>query len=199
MVSEREGTTIWQAATELLACLKAREIHEQLAHINRSLVPGVNPRFTDNKALTRYPRLALESLNTAIWIWEQENSYGGPLPVLDALLVPHQEASLYDEINGLEQSIQRIHSASLVINEIGRLETFLCQRALEQPRCDVLTGRSIQTWLNKLVAGFKGLPSLFRLEIDRRQCTALHRTILEGLEDYEQRRSNGEPLPSPPS
>src|SRR5262249_16776295 len=58
---------------------------------------------------------------------------------------------------------------------------------------------SIQGWLDRLAAGFKGFPSLLRWEIERKQPEETHRTIQEALEEYEQRRTRGENLPAPPS
>src|SRR5262249_15063379 len=140
--TEGVGKTIWEVAADLLASLEAHELGNQLAVVNRGLVPGFNPRLSDSKAQTRYPRLAQQSLEDAAWLREQERRYGLLTPLFDALSASLQQGSLDPELQSLEQSVKRSKAASSLIKDLAGLETFLRQEALEKPQDEVLAGKS---------------------------------------------------------
>jgi hypothetical protein len=147
----------------------------------------------------RYPQLAYDTLDGANYLCTQEHSYGMLGPMLDKLLSSRQQEALDQELQILDQGVQRIERAKPLLNGLASLEAYLLQHALEPVRTDVLVGNSILAWLNHLAEGLTGLSSLFRWEIDRRQREGLDGLILEALEDYERRRARGENLPAPPS
>jgi hypothetical protein len=196
---EGAGTPVSDAAANLLACLKARKLREQLACVNQTLVPGLDPCLPDATAQTSYSSSAQKSLDLAVWLCEQERAHDQLVSVLDELLSPHRSEGLNGELQRLEHLVQRASNASVLYEYLNRLGDFLLPEALDQARDEVLKGSSIQPWLDRLAAGFTALPMLLHWEIDRRQREEPHRTILEALEDYEQRRTAGENVPVPPN
>lgn len=189
---------LWDAADQLLACLQARELRKELADMIQGLVPGYEPPVSSAGSDSRYPRLAKESFEAAVWLAEQERAYGLLTPLFDELASPRPELRPDQEIQSLERSAQRIDPVRILLHDLAGLESFLRPEALEPARDDILAGESIEPWLNQLAAGFEGVQSLRRLDIDRSQRTEPDRTILNYLEDYELRRNRSEVLPAPP-
>jgi hypothetical protein len=94
-------------------------------------------------------------------------------------------------------SIERVPLVVEMLKTLDRLCLFFLPAGLECPRRLIQSSRSTAKWIEEVKKGMDGLDDLIALDLRRRDREGLGRDVLGTLEQYEQDRGAGEPVPAP--
>jgi hypothetical protein len=196
------GATYWSSAELLLAHLEARQLRDQLACLNQSLIPQAPFRQFDEQSQVQFPRLAAKTMEDAAWLSVAARSRPWIAELLAAAsLASADRACLADLLARARVSIERasiLVEMRKILDELGQ---FFLPEGLEEPRRAIERGRSPIEWIENVAKGLDVLSDLMALELDRHGRDGLVRDVLGALEDYEQglRGQACKGLPEPPA
>ena len=101
-------------------------------------------------------------------------------------------------VHEMKLAFDRTPAARAVLGAIEGVLEFLEDKALEEPRNQVLAGLTLAPWLARLADGLGNLDKLVALDEKRRGLRGAHSAILEALYAYERNLLDGRAEPKPP-
>jgi primosomal replication protein N'' len=195
---DAEGSGLWHAAEVALAYANALKLRQDLGAATQRLVPGIRLRAEEDRVLVSFARTALRTMQTAVWLCQQEAEHPWVGEVVDMAVDAQNAPALPACLEKIDGTRQRAQPAGALLAALDGLGLYLKGEALTAPREAVRAGKSNVNWLNALNAGLENLEVLVALDADRGQRRGAAKRVLEALEDYEANRYAGAKVPGPP-
>jgi primosomal replication protein N'' len=183
------------AAQTLLAHMDAAWCREELASLNKKLIPRIAPAKSDEKDQLRFPEAALRSLEIACWLQDKGRTHDWIRSIIEQVF--QDQTHISPIVDDLERCSLRFPLAEKLLSTLTALESFLTPQGLGEPRARIRAGKSIGDWIEQVANGLDRLQPLIAWESDRPCRQPLLREILEALERYEEGLANGDKLPLP--
>jgi hypothetical protein len=195
------GEAFWSSAESLRDHLEARSLRAQLRRMNESLNPQAPFRQLDEHSQLRFPHLASETLEIAIWLRSAGRSRPWIGELLEASVASSGRPRLAELLDKTRVSLER---APMILNlreALAGLGSFLLPEGLEEPGRLIEGRRSIREWTKDVTQGLDGLQALMALDLDCQHRDGLACAVLGALEDYERdlRAGHAQQLPEPPN
>lgn len=195
---DAKGHALGPVCETALKHLHARDLRHRLTEANNSLLSGLKPGSEQERVQIRFAKVALEGLETAIWLHEHAMKLPW-LKTLPNLIIRGDTAPLMQFLHSVESALLRVPATQDVLRGMEDLASLLRPEGLSEPRDLVLAGASIADWLDAFEGGLCNLEALIGLESDRQQREGLVEVVLEALEKYETDRLRGQPGPQSPA